>query len=279
MKKFKMPRVIERSYASAIDRLMQGLKRELSHVASPFFIADIMRRLARSPTFIRACDQIARSMATHLFRDGHKTWRAAAAEGSKGRIIRTALQRELASPRVAKVYEGIISSNAELIRSMPLTLADRVAHKVAKGYEQGLRPEAMIDDILKEYPHMTEAHARLIARTETSKASTALTQVRAAEAGLEWYVWRTSEDSRVRSAHSHMDGVIIPWSEAPAPELLNHEKSQGYYHAGNIYNCRCYPEPLLRFDQVAWPAKVYRNGKIERMGIKQFKKLLPGGEL
>lgn len=173
-----------------------------------------MRRLARSPTFIRACDQIARSMATHLFRDGHKTWRAAAAEGSKGRIIRTALQRELASPRVAKVYEGIISRNAELIRSMPLTLADRVAHKVAKGYEQGLRPEAMIDDMLKEYPQMTEAHARLIARTETSKASTALTQVRAAEAGLDWYVWRTSEDSRVRSAHAHMDGVIIPWSEA-----------------------------------------------------------------
>ena len=80
MKKFKTPRVIERSYASAIDRLMQGLKRELSHVASPFFIADIMRRLARSPTFIRACDQIARSMATHLFRDGHKTWRAAAGQ-------------------------------------------------------------------------------------------------------------------------------------------------------------------------------------------------------
>ena len=133
MKKFKMPRVIERSYASAIDRLMQGLKRELSHVASPFFVADKMRRLARSPTFIRACEQIARSMATHLFRDGHKTWRAAAAEGSKGRIIRTALQRELASPRVANVYEGIISRNAELIRSMTFTMADRVAHKVTKG--------------------------------------------------------------------------------------------------------------------------------------------------
>lgn len=33
-----MPRVIERSYASAIDRLMQGLKRELSHVASLFLL-------------------------------------------------------------------------------------------------------------------------------------------------------------------------------------------------------------------------------------------------
>lgn len=45
MKKFKMPRVIERSYASAIDRLMQGLKRELSHVASSFFIALIRKMI------------------------------------------------------------------------------------------------------------------------------------------------------------------------------------------------------------------------------------------
>ena len=45
MKKFKMPRVIERSYVSAIDRLMQGLKRELSHVASPFFVALIRKMI------------------------------------------------------------------------------------------------------------------------------------------------------------------------------------------------------------------------------------------
>lgn len=45
MKKFKMLRVIERSYASAIDRLMQGLKRELSHVASSFFIALIRKMI------------------------------------------------------------------------------------------------------------------------------------------------------------------------------------------------------------------------------------------
>ena len=217
MKKFQMPRVIERSYARAIDRLMQGLKRELAHVASPFFIADVLRRLARSPTFKQACEQIARTMATHLFRDGHKTWRAAAAEGSRGRMIYNALKRELSSPRVTSTYQGIISRNAELIRSMPLDIAEKVTHKVAVGYEAGKRPEALIDDILQEYPHMTEAHARLIARTETSKASTAITQVRAAEAGLEWYVWRTSEDSRVRSAHAHMDDVLIPLSEAPAP--------------------------------------------------------------
>ncbi len=279
MKKFQMPRVIERSYARAIDRLLQGLKRELIHVASPFFIADVLRRLARSPTFRKDCERIARTMATHLFRDGHKTWRAAAAEGSRGRMVYNALKRELSSPQVASTYQDIISRNAELIRSMPLELAEKVTRKVAKGYEQGLRPEAMVQEIIKEYPHMTEAHARLIARTETSKASTALTQVRAAEAGLEWYVWRTCEDSRVRSAHEHMDGVIIPWGEAPAPEVLNHEKSQGHYHAGNIYGCRCYPEPLIRFDQVAWPAKVYRNGGIERLTLNQFKRLLPGGEL
>ena len=279
MNKFQIPRVFERSYASAIDSLLKGLKRELNHVTSPFFMADVLRRLARSPTFDLACKKIARAMATHLFRDSHKTWRQAASEGSKGRLIISSLEREIGSPRIASALEGIITRNAELIRSMPLTLADRVAHKVAQGYERGERPEKLIKKVSEEYPYMTKSHARLIARTETSKAGTALTQVRAEAAGLGWYVWRTSEDARVRSAHAHMDGVVVPWTEAPAPEVLNGEKSQGNYHAGNIYNCRCYPEPLIRFDQVAWPAKVYMNGRIQRMSIAKFKQLLPGGEL
>ncbi len=105
MKKFQMPRVIERSYARAIDRLLQGLKRELIHVASPFFIADVLRRLARSPTFRKDCERIARTMATHLFRDGHKTWRAAAAEGSN--LLHTAY-------RVAKEKVEAATSKEEI---------------------------------------------------------------------------------------------------------------------------------------------------------------------
>ena len=122
--------------------------------------------------------------------------------------------------------------------------------------------------------HPRARRARLIARTETSKATTALTQARAEELDLQWYLWRTSEDQRVRVSHRRMNNVIFNWKSPPAPEKLVGEKSTaGRYHAGNIWNCRCYPEPLLRFDQVPWPHKVFVGGAIRPMTLVAFRNL------
>jgi hypothetical protein len=70
-----------------------------------------------------------------------------------------------------------------------------------------------------------------------------------------------------------MAGVLVHWDDPPAPEILAGEKSEGHYDAGDIYNCRCSAEPLLRYDQVAWPAKVYHGGVVRRMTLAQFRRL------
>ena len=123
---------------------------------------------------------------------------------------------------------------------------------------------------------ISKSRISLIARTESSKASTALTEARAESLNLPWYVWRTSKDARVRSSHRHMDGVLIAWAEAPSPEALKGLKSYGTYQAGNTFNCRCYPEPLIYLDQVSWPHKVYHNGTIREMTRSAFKKINSG---
>ena len=125
---------------------------------------------------------------------------------------------------------------------------------------------------------MTKSKAELIARTESSKASTALMRARMAVVGFMWYVWKTSHDSRARSSHSHMDSVLVNWNDPLCAEKLIKEKNVGPYHAGDIYNCRCYPAPLVDYDEVNWPAKVYWRGKVERMSLSKFKKM-QGGEL
>ena len=53
------------------------------------------------------------------------------------------------------------------------------------------------------------------------------------------------------------------------------EDYEGNYGPGEIYNCRCYPEPLLRFDQTSWPAKVYYKGRVQHMTLAAFKRYLP----
>lgn len=272
---FKPGRRAEKQYAQAIMKIMKGLRREMSRAESPFELVTILRGFARSPTFQAAADRAALAMITHVLTDNGRSWREAARINSRGRRIYRLLLREIT--RDVR-YRAIIDRNSLLIRSMAEKAALRVSRIVAEKSEAGLRPEAMINEILSEWPSLTSAHARLIARTETSKASTALTEVRAEAAGLPWYVWRTSEDARVRSGHRKMDGVLVRWDEPPDPEKLAHEPSSGApYHAGNIYNCRCYPEPLLDPEDVTWPHKVYHAGSIRTMTLAAFKKLNGGG--
>lgn len=117
-------------------------------------------------------------------------------------------------------FNNLINQNANYISSLPLDIAKYVDRRIAKGTLEGKRAVDIRDEILRYYPHISKTRAQLIARTETSKAQTALTRVRAQSIGLNWYVWRTSEDSRVRKSHSHMEGVLINFNYPPSPERL-----------------------------------------------------------
>lgn len=274
---WQLKRSTERRYGASLARLITGLQSELSRISSPFLLAAAIRRYARSPTYRRAAMLLAQSMATHIFSDGHKTWREAARSGSKGRIIWQALKDEMNHTVIGTAYRETISRNAELISSMPDTIAEQVTHMVSREAQAGLRPDAIMEDVLQAWPGMTRKHARLIARTETSKASTALTRARSAAAGLGWYVWVSEKDARVRASHRLMDGVIIPWGNPPSPEALNHERYvYGNYDAGDTFNCRCYPAPLIEFDDVSWPHRVYYGGRIQMMTLAKFKQIAGG---
>lgn len=274
--RFKPRRSVEKRYAAAIQRIMQGLRRRLLGATSPFQMLEIIRGFARSPTMDKASREAAEAMATSLFHDGARTWREAAMRGSKGRTIYLLLQKELAR---RNEISAIVDRNSKLIKSMPDRIAQKVSQDMAKGEFSGKRPEELVEQVLARWPQLTRAHAKLIARTETSKASTALTRARAESAGFSWYVWKTSGDARVRGSHRHMDGVLVSWSDPPSPEALIHMKNYGQYHAGDFPNCRCYPAPLIDYEDVSWPHKVYHNGRIQMMTLAKFKKLNEGGGL
>ena len=274
--RFKPRRSVEKRYAAAIQRIMQGLRRRLLGATSPFQMLEIIRGFARSPTMDKASREAAEAMATSLFHDGARTWREAAMRGSKGRTIYLLLQKELAR---RNEISAIVDRNSKLIKSMPDRIAQKVSQDMANGEFSGKRPEELVEQVLARWPQLTRAHAKLIARTETSKASTALTRARAESAGFSWYVWKTSEDARVRGSHRHMDGVLVSWSDPPSPEALIHMKNYGQYHAGDFPNCRCYPAPLIDYEDVSWPHKVYHNGRIQMMTLAKFKKLNEGGGL
>lgn len=232
-----------------------------------------IRNFTYNPKFMDYANAEALKMVTHLFTDSGRTWRQAARTNSRGRLIYQALQRELQGP-IGADLRFQVERNAALIKSLPLDVAKKVNEHVLREAMKGTRSSEIAKQIKEFFPEESQARANLIARTEVSKTSTALTRARSHFVGADWYVWRTSEDSRVRSSHEIMDGVIVKWSNPPSPESLDGEtRTYGHYHAGEIFNCRCYAEPVIDLDLIVWPTKVYYGGRIQRMTRKQFEKI------
>lgn len=234
-------------------------------------IMSMANKIVNSYWFKDFARSAAYRMITMSRNDTAKSWREAARQSSKGRQIFEALKRETDQDRV---FQQLLSRNMYYIKSAPLEMAERISKHVAEAQIAGRRPEQIAEELQEMYPEMTKAKAKLIARTESAKASAELVQARAQRLGYNWYVWKTSEDQRVRGSHKHMDKVICSYDDPPNPEKLRGERSYGNYNPGEIFNCRCYASVLFDVDDISFPHKVCYNGRISYMTKKQFKEIM-----
>lgn len=162
-----------------------------------------------------------------------------AAWAEHGREMGRELTRELRDAQVGTAWREMLAAQVTLIKSIPLEAAQRVHGMVQEGIAASTRSTGIAKEILK-----TEDaplwRAKLIARTEVSRASSVLTQVRAEQMGSEGYVWRTSRDGDVRPTHEAMEGKYVRWDSPPKTDA-----GLAPYHAGCGPNCRCWPDPVL----------------------------------
>lgn len=233
-----------------------------------------MRNFQNSEPFNSFVYSAVRRMVTPIAIQNMKTWRKAAKKSTKNPYLYKLLMREI-NNGLKNDINIQIEENANLIKTLPTDVAKKVTKDIEEMALKGMRASEIAKVIREQTDKHSRASAKLIARTEVSKTTTALTKARCDNLDLHWYVWRTAEDGdRVRKSHRIMEGVLVNWNEPPSPEALAGEKSVGNYHAGNIWNCRCYPEPLIEIDDISWPHKVYTNGKIQTMGKMQFEQIM-----
>lgn len=262
-------RHIENSYKTALRKLGKRLAGFTENADSVSELIDLFHSFSKSRTFGEWAEALAHTFVTHTLEENARTWRQAAAMSGQGSTIRRALEHEMDGP-VGRRVDELIAENANYIKSVPESVSQQlVKHVQSKTYE-GSRVAYKSDEFKAIVGNMSNAHAKLISRTETSKAMSALTQARAEYTGHDWYIWHTSEDQRVRKSHKNMDNVLCRFSDPPAPEELIGERSAGKYSPGNIYNCRCYAAPVILWRKVEWPHRVYANGSINSMNKTQF---------
>lgn len=262
----------ERRFISTMNRLISSMKKSVSKAKTPQEATHLLNLYAQSQEYKVWCEELATKITTQVNTKVNGTWREAAAKAGRGSKIYRLIQAELKKPLGGDFWLKV-KENAGLIQTFPLDISTTLTQYIGKESLKGRRSSDILGDLMKKFPNTAKSRLRLIARTEVSKTQTALTQARATALGADWYIWRTSEDERVRGSHNKMNGVLVNWKDPPSPEALVGMKSCGKYHAGDIFNCRCYPEPVVNFDYIEFPAKVYYNGAIRTMSRKQFEKI------
>lgn len=272
---WKPKRRIELLYQRRLRKLMRELEKKLKKVTGLSNILNTLREFAKSKEFKQYAEATARKMVTGIFTDAGKTWRTAARVNSKGREIYEALKDEIDNTSIGISIKEQTDRNARLIKSMPERIRVEITDIVARESMGGRRASEIAEDLQERFPEMLKAKADLVARTETSKTESALTRARAENLGIKAYIWRSSEDGRVRDSHKKMDNVICFFSQPIVPEKIFGIKTTlkpGL--AGEFPNCRCYIEPIIRLDFVSWPHKVCWNNRIVRMTRKEFEEVL-----
>lgn len=263
---------LERAYGSAIKRL---LKYVLPRTQPEESLQSYLHRLAdvsQREDVREVSEYLAGRMVRWTNILNTKGWRAAANKAQRSRHLHSLLMREMTTPFGSKVA-GLTRINARYIQDIPRHAAEQLEKDVLRMQQDGVRPSTIGRALQRRFPKLLRSKINALSRDGSQRASLALTQARAESLNLPFYIWSTSEDGRVRLSHRRLNGVLIPWAEPPAPEKLFGEPSNGHYHAGGVFNCRCTQMVVLSIHDVHFPASVYWKGAIRTMTKVQFRSI------
>lgn len=179
----------------------------------------------------------ARSVSERMISDVDQ--RDAKAWSQLGQELGYHLRGEIEGAQIGNPMRARLAEQVSLITSLPIQAAERVHKLTVEAMMDGRRADEIAKEILRS-GKVTESRAQLIARTEVARTAATLVQTRSEFVGSEGYIWRTVRDSDVRQEHKDLEGTYILWTKPPIAGS-NGERA----HAGMIYNCRCWAEPVL----------------------------------
>ena len=250
---WKYPLALERQYTSSISSFLQKRWKAYAAIAVPMMVPreDALEDLEPEPgtngPAIGGIVNIARTVDKFNKKE---------LQAFKEIAIGEAFAED--EPWVKNVIDSWSREQVTLITKASQDMLDTVARRIREGVKAGKSARQVTAMINADLPGISYRRARIIARDQTAKLNSALTQGRMADAGIETYIWSTSEDERVRGnptglypkalpSHYVMNGKVCRWDD-PTVWLENGEwvKRAGdapYFHPGMAIMCRCVAIP------------------------------------
>jgi len=131
------------------------------------------------------------------------------------------------------IIADAVHENVALIESITPRVADQIETMVLTAFNTAQRHEQLAADIEQRFV-VGEDRAKLIARDQIGKVYGDVNRARQENLGVTGYIWRTSNDERVREEHALREGDTFQWNDPPEDGP-----------PGQPINCRCYAEPIL----------------------------------
>jgi len=154
---------------------------------------------------------------------------------------------------VREKMEDAVRENVDLITSIQTDFINDIGEKVFGNLREGGRSENLIG-IIQERGNVSLSRARFIARDQTAKLNSQLTEARSQALGLDVYEWSGTGDERERDSHFALNGMLCKYSDPTVysddgGKTWKKRSSIGAYEGkpGEDYQCRC-----LSLPYVAW---------------------------
>lgn len=237
MPNFAGRRIAERHYYSYMKKVIAQIDKIVKKYYDPEEAFETARLYQALNLYSDTLEPWAKKAARKLIRDCNSynlmDWQRVSAR--LGRQFRESFK---AGDPVFETALALQDAEVTLIKSLPLEAATR-AQKLSQEYMMNGRRHEELAKMIMESSNVAQSRAKCIARTEMAKANTMLTKSRAESIGVKYFIWRTAEDEIVRETHAELEGKMFSFDDPPYIE------GEGAHLPGDIWNCRCYPEPVL----------------------------------
>lgn len=204
-------------------------------------VARLVRELSRRFTglFTARAGGLAAALSEGVEKATARQLGASLKEVSGGVTLKT----DVVSGAVGEVMRAGVRENVSLIKSIPAEYFQKIEGDVMRSIQTGRGMADLVEDIEK-HGHSTRKRAELIARDQTSKATTAINRARMQGLGIKKFEWIHSGGGKEpRPLHVALSGQIFELDNPPVIDDRTGERGL----PGQLINCRCRMSPVIEF--------------------------------
>lgn len=138
-----------------------------------------------------------------------------------------------------------VAWNVSLIRDIQTQFAQRVESATFAAIQGQNEGAATVFEELTKIDGMSQRRAKNIADDQVRKVTSAMNSARVQAAGVEEFTWRHSGGgAHPRELHQSYDGQVFRYDDPPIIDEATGERGL----PGQAINCRCFMQPVLKFE-------------------------------